>query len=103
MSKLTDHTADLPLYGDGHPPLTSRDLASVLRGQPNRLVVLSEDAEGNGYSPLFSISVGLFDARELRGEVYPTPEQMKAAPELASLYGSLPDGLREVWVLTPAG
>lgn len=40
---------------------------SVLRGQPNRLVVLSQDAEGNGFSPLYSLSLGLFDARELRG------------------------------------
>ncbi|MCX5278053.1 hypothetical protein OG756_41485 (plasmid) [Streptomyces sp. NBC_01310] len=103
MSKLIDHTADLPLYGDGEPPLTSRDLMSVLRGQPNRLVVLSQDAEGNGFSPLYSLSLGLFDARELRGEVYPTPEQMKAQPELADLFGPLPAGLREVWVLTPAG
>lgn len=103
MPKLTDHTADLPVYGDGEPPVTSRDLMSMLRGQPNRLVVLSRDAEGNGYSPLYSISVGMFDAGELCGEVYPTAEQMKARPELAKLFGPLPQGLREVWVLTPAG
>ncbi|MER7688749.1 hypothetical protein [Streptomyces sp. NPDC097610] len=102
MPTPTDHTAGLPVYGDGRPPLTTRDLMSMLRGQPNRLIVLSADSEGNQYSPLYGVGVGMFDARQLTGELYPTPQQMKEDPTLARLFGPLPDGLREVFALTPA-
>ncbi|WP_432159183.1 hypothetical protein [Streptomyces sp. bgisy153] len=103
MPTSIDHTAGLPVYADGEPPLTTRNLLRMLRGQPDRLIVLSTDSEGNSYSPLYQVGVGMFDARQLTGDLYPTPEQIKAEPTLAQLYRSLPDGLREVCVLYPAG
>jgi hypothetical protein len=102
LSAVIDNTAGLPVYGDGRRPLTTYDLLALLRGQPNRLIVLSADSEGNRYSPLYEVDAGMFDARQLSADLYPTPEQIKAEPTLAQLYRSLPEGLREVCVLYPA-
>ncbi|MER6684532.1 hypothetical protein [Streptomyces olivaceoviridis] len=103
MPASIDHTAGLPVYADGEPPLTTHNLLKMLRGQPDRLVVLSTDSEGNNYSPLYQVGAGMFDARQFTGNLYPTPEQIKAEPALAQLYRLLPDGLREVCVLYPVG
>ncbi|MGW0846797.1 hypothetical protein ACWD26_43125 [Streptomyces sp. NPDC002787] len=103
MPASVDHTAGLPVYADGRPPLTSHVLRRMLLGEPNRLIVLAADSEGNHFSPLYEVGMGLFDARQLRDELYPTRQQMDKDRELADLVGPLPAGLREVIALYPAG
>lgn len=59
------------------------------------VIVMSKDAEGNGYSPLADLSLGMYDAEcTWAGEVYMTdearentgiPDEYSAAPDTAVL------------------
>lgn len=54
------------------------ELVDWLSTQPrDRMVVLSKDAEGNGYSPLADADETMYLAESTwAGETYPTPEQL---------------------------
>jgi len=58
--------------------MTVRELREALAGLPDdMLVVMSRDAEGNGYSPLVETSESMYVAETTwSGEVYPTPEDI---------------------------
>ena len=51
-----------------------------LQGQPReRRIVLAKDAEGNRFSPLATISVGMYVAESAyEGDVYPTDDDVDA-------------------------
>lgn len=58
--------------------LTVRDLRESLAELPDdMLVVMSKDAEGNGYSPLAEVAQSMYLADSTwSGETYPTPEDI---------------------------
>ncbi len=58
--------------------LTVKDLRDLLDGLPDdMLVVLSKDAEGNGYSPLEEAEQAMYlPESSWAGERYPTPEEL---------------------------
>jgi hypothetical protein len=58
--------------------MTVGQLREFLAGQPDdRLVVMSKDAEGNGYSPLAVAEEAMYLAETTwSGEVYLTPEEL---------------------------
>lgn len=81
---------------------TVGDLIDYLTTQPRgRLVVMSKDAEGNGYSPLADADEGMYLADSTwSGEMYLTPEQ-QAAEENPDDYNTAPDEAERVVVLGP--
>lgn len=58
--------------------MTVQELMDYLSTQPrDRKIILEKDDEGNGYSPLSEVSVGIYVADSTwSGEVYPTPESV---------------------------
>lgn len=60
--------------------MTVKELKALLADQPDeRLVILSKDSEGNGFSPLAEVAEGMYVPYSTwSGEVYPTPEQILA-------------------------
>jgi hypothetical protein len=64
--------------------LTVRELREALAGLPDdMLVVMSRDAEGNGYSPLVEASESMYLAETTwSGDLYPTPEDIAADAQL---------------------
>ncbi len=69
---------------------TVGDLVDWLLVQPrDRRVVLAKDAEGNGFSPLATVSVGMYVAESTyAGEVYP-----RACPESRGIWVTIHDEL----------
>ncbi len=86
---------------------TVGDLMDYLATQPrDRKVVMSKDAEGNGFSPLADASEGMYAADSTwSGEIYITPEDL--AEEMAkpdsgwSEEDAPPDDAERVVVLGP--
>lgn len=81
---------------------TVGDLIDYLMTQPrDRLVVMSKDAEGNGYSPLADADEAMYEADSTwSGDVYNTPEQL-AGMRGADEYPEAPDDAVRVVVLGP--
>ncbi|MGW7656590.1 hypothetical protein ACWGJ7_32560 [Streptomyces tendae] len=70
------------------------------------LVVLSQDAEGNLFSPFSTYSHSRYapTLSELVGEIFPLPEELKADQSLRELYGDrIPDTALPALVLYPLG
>jgi hypothetical protein len=70
------------------------------------LVVLSQDGEGNVYSPFSTYSFSWYapTRSELVGDIYPLPEELKADHSLRELYaGGIPDTALPALVLYPLG
>ncbi|MFE1840734.1 hypothetical protein [Streptomyces sviceus] len=70
------------------------------------LVVLSQDAEGNLFSPFSTYSHARYapTLSELVGEIFPLPEALKADQSLRELYGDgIPDTALPALVLYPLG
>ncbi|GAA3592411.1 hypothetical protein [Streptomyces osmaniensis] len=93
-------------------PLTLAVLRHLVRkdwkGMPgDTLVVLSRDAEGNGYSPFSTYSRSRYapiGSNDLVGEVYPLPQELKEDPSLRELYADgIPDSAVPALVLFPLG
>jgi hypothetical protein len=87
---------------------TAGELADYLAVQPrDRKVVLSKDAEGNGYSPLAEAWEALYVADSTwSGEAYPTPEDLAEAMMPPNTSGwsdddAAPEGAERVIVLGP--
>ena len=85
---------------------TVGDLMDYLATQPrNRKIVMSKDAEGNGYSPLADASEAMYAADTTwSGEIYITPEDL--AFSIANDGGwteedAAPDDAERVVVLGP--
>lgn len=57
---------------------TCGELADYLATQPrDRKVILSKDAEGNGFSPLADAGEGMYAAESTwSGSIHPTPEDL---------------------------
>jgi hypothetical protein len=98
---MTDTTAQEDTAG----PLTAGELREILAEVPaDRLVVLSRDAEGNGYSPAYGFSHGMYvDQTGTVGEVHPTPEELAKDAELRDLFGATPESAVLSLVLYPLG
>ena len=57
--------------------------------EPNRIIVLSSDAEGNKYSPLGHIELGRYlEENKYRGEVYPDKADVKDSIKSLIIYPS---------------
>jgi hypothetical protein len=85
---------------------TVGDLMDYLATQPrDRKIVLSKDAEGNGFSPLADAGESMYSAETTwSGDVHPTPEDL--AELIAGGGGwteedAAPDGAERVVVLGP--
>jgi hypothetical protein len=85
---------------------TVGDLMDYLATQPrDRKVVLSKDAEGNGFSPLTEAAESMYAADSTwSGEVYITPEQLADSLANNGAYtdeDAAPDDAERVVVLWP--
>ena len=86
---------------------TVGELADYLATQPrDRKVILSKDAEGNGFSPLADAGESMYAAETTwSGEVHPTPGQLAewmAAPgSLWTEEDAAPEDAERVIVLGP--
>lgn len=86
----------------GQPMLTVADLLAFLHTQdPDMQLVMSKDAEGNGYSPLAGVETAMYLAETTwAGDIYPTPEEIASEDYLSEEDGA-PDGAVRVLVLGP--
>ena len=85
---------------------TVGELLDYLATQPrDRKIVLSRDAEGNGFSPLADAGVSMYAAESTwSGTVHPTPEdlaELMAGSGGWSEEDAAPDGAERVIVLGP--
>lgn len=87
---------------------TCGELADYLATQPrDRKIVLSKDAEGNGFSPLADAGVHMYAAESTwSGSVYPTPEDLAEMMDPPNTQGwseedAAPDDAERVIVLGP--
>jgi hypothetical protein len=86
----------------GQEPMTVRQLARWLLEQPDMPVVMAKDAQGNGHSPAAGAWQAMYVAETpWSGEVYPTPEDIKASPDLNPDEDGPPGGAMRVVVLGP--
>ncbi|MFE4579708.1 hypothetical protein [Streptomyces chartreusis] len=71
------------------------------------LVVLSRDAEGNGFSPFSTYSHSRYapiGSEDLVGDVYPLPDELEEDPSLRELYADgIPDSALPALVFFPLG
>ncbi len=81
---------------------TVGDLIDYLATQPrDRKVVMSKDAEGNGFSPLADADEAMYlPVTTWMGDVWLTSEQ-RAAQDEPEDYGEAPDDAERVVVLGP--
>lgn len=81
---------------------TVGDLLDYLATQPrDRKVVLSKDAEGNGYSPISDVDEAMYAAENTwSGDVYMTPEQL-AEQENPDDWNQAPEDAERVVLLCP--
>ncbi|MEV6533732.1 hypothetical protein AB0M86_29740 [Streptomyces sp. NPDC051639] len=90
-------------------PLTLDVLRFLMRNDWSRLpgktlVVLSQDAEGNGFSPLSTYSHQRYSpVHDLRGEIYPLHSALAKDKKLRALYPEIPDDAVAALVLYPLG
>ncbi|MEW1568454.1 hypothetical protein AB0454_36435 [Streptomyces sp. NPDC093509] len=90
-------------------PLTLDVLRFLMRNDWSRLpgktlVVLSQDAEGNGFSPLSTYCHERYSpVYDLRGETYPLQSALAKDKELRELYPVIPDDAVAALVLYPLG
>jgi hypothetical protein len=79
---------------------TCGELADYLATQPrDRKVILSKDAERNGFSPLADAGERMYEATSTwSGEVYQTPEVVAAEPDD---WSDAPDDAERVVLLGP--
>jgi len=82
---------------------TAGELAAYLATQPHdRKIILSKDAEGNGFSPLADAAEYMYTAvTTWWGEVYVTPEEIAAAGSPHTEDDAAPDDAERVVVLGP--
>lgn len=82
---------------------TVGDLVDWLLVQPrDRRVVLAKDTEGNGFSPLATVSVGMYVAESTyAGEVYPTDDDIDAEDSGYDEEDRAPSDAEPVVVLCP--
>jgi hypothetical protein len=85
---------------------TVKEWIEILKKEnPNALVVLSKDGEGNSYSPLDSIDVGVYvENNHWSGEVFPkeiTEDMRKAGFTNEDLYDGL-DGIDALILYPPS-
>ncbi|MGW6214304.1 hypothetical protein [Streptomyces sp. NPDC055109] len=90
-------------------PLTLDVLRYLMRNNWSRLpgktlVVLSQDAEGNGFSPLSTYCHERYSpVYDLRGETYPLHSALAKDKKLRELYPDIPDDAVAALVLYPLG
>lgn len=91
------------MSGEGMTAMTVETLREVLDGLPDDMpVILSKDAEGNGFSPLASAGPGRYEPTSTwSGECWPTLQQVLEDGE--SEWDGIPDDdeLTAVLVLDP--
>lgn len=76
-----------------------RQKLDALNLPDDTLVVLSRDAEGNGYSPLSTVEDALYEAESTySGQFYATPEMRAAEPDE---WSEAPDGAVPALFLWP--
>ncbi len=77
-------------------------IAQLQQCDPDMDVIMSEDEEGNGYSPLCEITEGMYSADSTwSGERYATPEEIAARDDMTEEDDGAPDGAVRAVFLWP--
>ncbi|MFE7077113.1 hypothetical protein ACFU96_44215 [Streptomyces sp. NPDC057620] len=109
MPSSTPAEPEPPMKDEADQPLTLAVLRQLVRTQwaglpGTTLVVLSRDAEGNGYSPFSTYARERYaPVYEHSGETYPLESQLAEDPELRALFAEIPDNAVAALVLYPLG
>ncbi|BBC28716.1 MULTISPECIES: hypothetical protein [Streptomyces] len=98
-----------PQEDHGYQPLTLDVLRQLVGNEwaslpGETLVVLSRDADGNGYSPFRTYAHARYSpTHELTGEVYPLESELAEYADVRDLLPKVPDSARAALVLYPLG